>query len=96
MTKNIDIKVIDTIKVEDLQYISFDPNILGGAAVVKGTRIPVSRIIYLLKDGYTPEFIKENKFPNLSLATISGTISEVMKIVDSPSYGKASPLQTTS
>ena len=36
-------------------YISFNPKIFGGKPVITGTRIPVSRILFLLRDGYTIE-----------------------------------------
>ncbi len=36
-------------------YIISDPEILGGTPVIKGTRVSVGRILFLLKDGYTLE-----------------------------------------
>lgn len=35
------------------KYISLNPEILGGAPALAGTRIPMARIIFLLKEGYT-------------------------------------------
>ena len=35
------------------KYIISDPDILGGTPVIKGTRVPIGRILFLLKDGYT-------------------------------------------
>lgn len=84
------------IKVDPqtLKFITKDPDILGGAAVVKGTRIPVSRIMHLSKEGYTPDMIQEYEYPDLSAGVISGTISEVSQILDKPINEKVSPLQT--
>lgn len=62
-------------------YITKDPKILGGKAVISGTRIPVSRIIFLLNDGYTPEAI-HIEYPHISTATINGTIKEVGQLID--------------
>lgn len=37
------------------KYIVTDPNILGGASVIAGTRIPVERVYQLIKQGYSVE-----------------------------------------
>lgn len=66
-------------------YIVSDPKILGGKPVIIGTRIPVSRIIFLLSEGYTPELIHE-QYPFVSVATIAGTVTELMKRVDDKEY----------
>lgn len=87
--------IIIKIDPQSLKYITKDPDILGGAAVVKGTRIPVSRIIYLAKEGYTTDMIKEYEYPNLTTDIISGTISEASHILDTPMNEKISPLQTS-
>lgn len=63
------------------RYIINDPNVLGGKPVIKGTRIPVSRIVFLLGDGYTPEAI-HMEYPHVSVETISGTISELSRQLD--------------
>lgn len=34
------------------KYINIDPKIMGGAPVIAGTRVPVSVILYRLKEGY--------------------------------------------
>lgn len=36
-----------------------DPNIMGGSPVIAGTRVPISVIIYRLKDGYSIKQIHE-------------------------------------
>ena len=57
-------------------YISSNPNILGGMPVVKGTRIPISRILYLLSQGYTVSDIKKS-YPQLSQQVINGVIATI-------------------
>jgi len=42
------------------KYIISDPTILSGMPVIKGTRVPIVRILTLLKEGYTIEEIQEH------------------------------------
>lgn len=63
------------------KYITSDPQILGGAPVIKGTRIPVSRILFLLKDGYTIELIHE-QYPHVDTKTIAGAIDEIAELIN--------------
>lgn len=70
------------------KYISFHPKILGGAAVITGTRVPMSRIIFLLKEGYSPEVISEET--KVEKKKVSGAIDEVAKNLERPPY--VSPL----
>ncbi len=58
------------------RYITSNPSILSGTPVIAGTRIPVSRIIFLLKDGYTLEAIHQ-EYPHLSLNILNTVIEEV-------------------
>jgi uncharacterized protein (DUF433 family) len=69
------------------KYISSDPDILGGAPVVIGTRVPLSRILFLLKDGYTLEAIAK-EYPHISLQTLSGAIDEVIDTLNTSLYAK--------
>ena len=47
-------------------YISSDPAILSGMPVITGTRVPIARILSLLKEGYTLAEIQE-QFDHISL-----------------------------
>lgn len=49
----------------DKSIIIEDPNILGGVAVVSGTRVPVSLIFNLLARGYTPDLIVQ-EYPSVT------------------------------
>ena len=51
------------------KYINSDPNILGGMPVIMGTRVPVARILSLLKEGYTLVAIHK-QFDHISLKTL--------------------------
>ncbi len=66
------------------KYIISDPNILSGIPVVKGTRVPVARILSLLKEGYTLEEIQE-QFDHISLQTLEGALEEVAAIINTAS-----------
>lgn len=62
-------------------FIDSDPEILGGKPVIAGTRIPVSRILFLLKDGYTVEAIHD-EYPYVDIETLEGAIDEAAKMID--------------
>lgn len=57
-------------------YISSDPSIMRGALVISGTRIPMVRIIYLLKEGYTVDQIHD-QYNWVSKAKIKGAIAQL-------------------
>lgn len=61
--------------------ISSDLKILNGTPVVAGTRIPVSKIIFLLRDGFTLEAI-HNEYPHISVEKLDAVMEEVAQ-----SYG---------
>lgn len=62
-----------------MHYITSDPKIMGGKPVIKGTRIPISRILFLLtKDKYTIEMINE-EYPHVNKRTLKGAIDEVIE-----------------
>jgi uncharacterized protein (DUF433 family) len=62
-------------------FINSDPEILSGKVVIRGTRIPISRILFLLKEDYSLQDIHE-EYPNVSIKTIKGIIDELVKVVD--------------
>ncbi len=61
--------------------ITCDANILGGTPVISGTRIPISRIIYLLKVGYPVDAIQQ-EYPQVSIEKLNDVLDEVAQ-----SYG---------
>ena len=58
------------------KYIISDPNILGGTLVVKGTRVPVARILYLFKQGYTIDDI-HNEYDHIDVKTLENVLDEL-------------------
>lgn len=64
------------------KYIISDPDILGGTPVIKGTRVPIGRILFLLKDGYTLEAIQED-YPHIDMKTLSSAIDEAIEALNS-------------
>jgi len=53
--------------------ITFDNNILGGQACIRGMRIPVSLIVNLIAHGKTPPEIME-EYPDLELEDIQQSL----------------------
>lgn len=62
------------------KYIISDPAILSGMPVIKGTRVPIVRILTLLKEGYTVAEI-QGQFDHISLQTLEGTLEEAATII---------------
>lgn len=59
-----------------MKWIVADPEHLGGAPRVRGTRISVSFLLELLASGMTvPEIVKE--YPSLSEEAVRGTLAEL-------------------
>ena len=69
-----------------MKYIASDPTILSGMPVIKGTRVPVARLLSLLKEGYTLDEIHE-QFDHISITTLEGAIDEVATIINHTPYG---------
>lgn len=67
-------------------YIVSDPEIMSGAPVVAGTRVPVARIVYLLSDGFTIEQINK-QFPYVGLKNLRGAVNELAQKVETVPYG---------
>jgi uncharacterized protein (DUF433 family) len=62
------------------KYIISDPQIMGGAPVIKGTRTPIEVILYRLKEGNSLEAIYE-MYPWITIDTLSGALEAVIRIV---------------
>lgn len=67
-------------------HIVSDPMILSGMPVIKGTRVPVARILSLLKEGYTLEEVQQ-QFDHISLATLESALEEVAIIINQTPHG---------
>lgn len=55
------------------ERITFDRNIMGGQACIRGMRIPVSLIVNLVAHGKTPQEIIE-EYPDLDLEDIKDSL----------------------
>ena len=64
-----------------MKFIISDPTILSGMPVMKGTRVPVARILSLLKEGYSLEEI-HHQFDHISLETLQGALEEAATIIN--------------
>lgn len=61
------------------KYITQNSKILGGTPVLSGTRIPVSRIMFLmLKESYTIDNILED-YPQIPKKLLEGAIDEYIQ-----------------
>lgn len=76
------------------KYITSTPGIIGGKPAIAGTRIPISRIIYLLSQGYTVEAI-HGDYPWVKKHVLTGVIDEIVQLINlSPDVTKISQVQT--
>jgi uncharacterized protein (DUF433 family) len=77
------------------KYITSTPGIIGGKPAIAGTRIPISRIVYLLSQGYTVEAIRDD-YPWVKIAVLKGVIDEIVQLINtSPDVTKVSQVQTS-
>lgn len=60
------------------KYITIDEDILGGAPVIAGTRIPIERIYELIKQGSSLEEL-QTQYPWVDKKKIQFTIACLMK-----------------
>ncbi|MBI5452789.1 DUF433 domain-containing protein [Candidatus Gottesmanbacteria bacterium] len=67
------------------RYITSDPKIMSGVPVIVGTRIPVSRIVFLLSEGHTLDSIHK-LYPHVDKSALKETIDELITNIDSKQY----------
>ena len=56
-----------------------------GKLVIAGTRVPIARIIFLLKEGYTLDTIQD-EYPHVSEKNLHGAVEEIIKLLDTSEY----------
>ncbi len=80
---------IDTLAggglVRHLNRITFDPQVMGGRACVRGMRVPVSLIVNLVADGMRTEDIIEH-YPYLEPEDISQALKYVAWLAEESVY----------
>ena len=69
------------------KYIISDPDILGGTPVIKGTRVSIGRVLFLLKDGYTLEAVHED-YPHIDIQTLSAAVDEAIEALNTNLHAK--------
>jgi len=62
------------------KYIISDPEIMGGAPVIKGTRVPIEVILHRLKEGNTIEAIQK-MYSWVDMKTLAGAVEEAIQTV---------------
>ena len=60
-----------------MKYITSTPDIMGGAPVIAGTRIPIEVILHRLKEGYSIDAINE-MYSWVDRNTLEGAIDEAI------------------
>jgi uncharacterized protein (DUF433 family) len=63
-----------------MKHISSTPDIMGGAPVITGTRIPIEVILYYLKDGYTLDEL-QGMYNWVDRQTLEGAIDEAISYI---------------
>ncbi len=58
------------------KYIVSNPRILGGAAIISGTRLPVVVVLQRLKEGFTIDEIHD-QYPHVSTETFAAVLEEL-------------------
>ena len=67
-------------------YITVDKHIMSGAPLIRGTRIPTERIMFLIKDGYNIDAIHE-EYPQVERKTLEGVMNEIAQSVITTHHG---------
>ena len=62
------------------KYITVNKNIMSGAPVIRGTRVPIQRIMFLIKDGYNIDAIHA-EYPHVDRKTLGGVMDEIVQSV---------------
>ena len=75
--------MIDWRKSSDVES---NPDVVSGAFVVRGTRVPAQAVVDNAADGFTAEQIVTEIYPSLSLETTRRVIA-FAKLVDAHSSG---------
>lgn len=68
------------------KYITVSADIMSGAPVITGTRIPIERIMFLIKDGYNIDAIQA-EYPHVERKTLEGVLDEITQSVLATHHG---------
>lgn len=74
---------MNSIQIPIKDPVTVNSKILGGTPVIKGTRVPASLVLELLKDGYTIDIIKK-EYPSLSRQNLAAFMELISTSFDVP------------
>jgi len=57
-------------------FITIDPDIMSGQPCIVGTRIPIARVLFLIKEGYSLKDVHE-EYPHVPLKVLEGVFAEL-------------------
>jgi len=60
-----------------MKYLTSTPDIMGGAPVIRGTRVPIEVILYRLKEGHSLKEI-HSMYPWVETQTLERAIDEAI------------------
>jgi len=69
-------------------FIESRPEVMRGAVVIKGTRIPMEMVLNLLAQGHTIEEVHK-RYSWVSIKTLKGAIAELAATIDHPNDGSS-------
>jgi len=61
-----------------MKYVIRSTEIMGGAPVIAGTRIPAERLLVLVRHGYTEDHLRR-EFPKLGVRKLRGALTELLE-----------------
>ncbi len=74
-------------------YITTDPEIMSGQPCIVGTRIPIARVLFLIKQGYSLKDVHE-EYPHVPLQVLEGVFAELAEQVMNKDIDDPTALQT--
>ena len=66
-------------------YITTDPEIMSGQPCIVGTRVPISRVLFLISQGYSLKDVND-EYPHITMKVLEGVFSELAQNMRSKSY----------
>jgi uncharacterized protein (DUF433 family) len=70
-----------------MKYLTATPDIMGGAPVITGTRVPIEVILYRLKEGHSLEEI-HSMYPWVETQTLERAIDEAIALISTPPHAE--------
>lgn len=61
-------------------YITTDPDIMSGQPCIAGTRIPIARVLFLIKQGYSLKEV-HIEYPHVTLKVLEEVFAELAEQV---------------